>query len=620
MPIREDLLEPIEGDSPSGPNLYYDKVFEQIKEARVEDDDSIPTGDWARAPKKADRVFVIKQAGDTLAKRSKDLRLAGWYVESVLRKEGFGQLVGGIELLWKLQDQFWETLHPELDDDGNADIRIGAAEAASNLIGLSVQALPLTRSGFNFGQYGDARALGYDADERSDERQAARQDAISLGRATADDLLKALNGTPKAFYVETDATLARALEVLDELERFQEEKYGNDYPSMSKLKSAMEDVKRVVGSVLAEKRKTEPDAVAEEPAEEVEEAVAEEVDPFAQYDAVAEETPEATVFRAVAAPARKKVAAGVPTDAEGAYAQVGASAEFLRGLDAASPVAYLLCSGLRLGETRGADLCDGSFAVAPATETRQALRRLANEGSWDELMALCLRTMAEPCGRVWLDLQRFTWRAAYANGQYAVATAVASTVRALLVDLPDLRTMTLDDDTPAANAETQAWIDAEVLPPVAEVVETSAPEPEPEPVYTAPGPLANLNGAGAAPDIYETALGVLKQGRMGEAIQMLVRDSELQPSGRARFHRRVQMAQLCLAADQAAVAYPVLRDLSSEIERRALETWESGEMLAQPLSLLLRCLQQRKGTEEEREAIFDRLCRLDPQAALGAKR
>ena len=394
MPIREDLLVPIEGDNPSGPNLYYDKVFEQIKEARIEDDDSIPTGDWARAPKKADRVLVIKQAGDTLAKRSKDMRLAGWYVESVVRKEGFGQLVGGIELLWKLQEQFWETVHPELDEDGNADIRIGAVEAASNLVGQSVLALPLSRTGFNFGQYGDARALGYDADERSDDRQAARQDAISMGRATADELQKALNGTPKAFYVETEATLARGLEVLDELERFQEEKYGDDYPSMGKLKSAMEEVKRVVGSVLAEKRKTEPDAVeasAEEP-----EAAEEEADPFAQYDAVAEETPEATVVRAVAAPVRKKVAGGVPTDAESAYAQVGVSAEFLRSLDAASPVPYLLCAGLRLGETRGADLMDGSFAVAPATETRQALRRLANEGSWDELMELCLRTMVEP--------------------------------------------------------------------------------------------------------------------------------------------------------------------------------------------------------------------------------
>ena len=617
MPIREDLLEPIDGDHPSGPNLYYDKLFEQIKEARIEEDDTLPTGDWARAPKKADRVFVIKQAGDMLAKRSKDLRLAAWYLESVLRKEGFGQLVAGIELIWKLQEKFWETVHPELDEDGNADIRIGAVESASGLMALSLMALPLARSGFNLGQYNDARALGFDADERSSEKKAAREDAISLGRATADDLQKALNATPKAFYVELEGTLVKGLETLAELEVFQEEKYGSDYPSMGKLKSALEDVKRVVSGVLTEKRKTEPDAP--EPGDAPVAEPEPEVDPFARFDAAPEVAVETAVAAAGTAVVRKKVAAGVPTYAESAYAQVGVSAEFLRTDNAASAVPYLLCSALRLGETRGADLSDMSFAVAPPTETRQALRKLANEGSWDELMGLCLRTMVEPCGRAGPDLQRYMWRAAYANGNTVLATAVASTVRALLVDRPELRTMTLDDDTPAANAETQQWIDAEILPPApaVEVVEASAPEPAYEPVYTPPAVNSNHD---APPDIYEAALGILKQGRMGEAIQMLVRDSELQPSGRARFHRRVQMAQLCLAADQSAVAYPVLRDLSSEIERRALETWESGELLAQPLSLLLRCLNQRKGTEEEREAIFDRLCRLDPQAALTVKR
>ncbi len=311
MPIREDLLGPIAGDNPSGPNLYYDKVFEQIKEARVEEDDSLPTGQWARTVKKADRLLVIKQAGDTLCKRSKDLRLAGWYVESVLRKEGFGQLAGGVELLWKLQEQFWETLHPELDEDGNADIRIGAVESASNLMGLSVLSLPLTRTGFNYGQYEDARALGLDADSRSSEKKAVRDDAIAKGRATADDLLKAVSATPKAFYVETEATLAQGLELVGELEVFQEEKYGDDYPSLGKLKGAIEDVKRVVASVLAEKRKTEPDLVVEEPAVEEEEAEAApvtlaaepapvEAAPGAGAGAVIEETPEAVVVRAAA--------------------------------------------------------------------------------------------------------------------------------------------------------------------------------------------------------------------------------------------------------------------------------------------------------------------------------
>src|SRR5665213_4038095 len=104
MPLRDDLLEPIEGENPSGPNLQYDKIFDQIKEARQEDDESIPSGTWERAIKKADRPLVIKVAGDALAKRTKDLRLAGWYIESLVRKEGFSVLVPSIELVLKLED------------------------------------------------------------------------------------------------------------------------------------------------------------------------------------------------------------------------------------------------------------------------------------------------------------------------------------------------------------------------------------------------------------------------------------------------------------------------------------------------------------------------------------
>jgi type VI secretion system protein ImpA len=80
------------------------------------------------------------------------------------------------------------------------------------------------------------------------------------------------------------------------------------------------------------------------------------------------------------------------------------------------------------------------------------------------------------------------------------------------------------------------------------------------------------------------------------------------------------VAQLCLAANQDAIAYPVLMDISGEIERRGLETWESGAMLAQPLSLLLKCLDRRKNSAEDRDVIFSRLCRLDPQAAITSGR
>jgi hypothetical protein len=92
------------------------------------------------------------------------------------------------------------------------------------------------------------------------------------------------------------------------------------------------------------------------------------------------------------------------------------------------------------------------------------MRKLAHESNWTSLMKLCIQTLPEPCGRVWLDLQRYTWAAAQGAGNSTLASIVVSTMRSLLTDLPDLRSMTLSDDTSAANPETQQWLDTEVMP------------------------------------------------------------------------------------------------------------------------------------------------------------
>lgn len=454
MPLRDDLLEPIEGENPSGPNLQYDKVFDQIKEARQEDDESIPSGNWERTPKKADRVLVIKLAGDTLAKRTKDMRLAGWYIESLVRKEGFSVLVPSIELVLKLEEDFWDTIHPEPDeDDKSLDLRVGAVEASANLLAASLKVIALTRDKIDWFAYTDARALGFETDATTDVKKAARKDAIDRGKLTGEDLQKSIDGTPKAFYAETEATLVRSLEIAEDLDRFHEEKYGDDYPSLGKLKSVLEELKIIVSTILNEKRKTDPD-----PVEVVEEEVAEGAE---DGETVVGEDGEPIVK---AAKARRTAPSGAPTDKEDAYLQVAACAELVLEEDGTSAVPYLLCTALRFGETRCANLENFSFAVAPSSETRKALRKLAGDSNWKELARLCIRTMPEPCGRVWLDLQRYMWLAAQGSGNQALATTVVSTVRSLLNDFPNLRRMTLDDDTSAANSETQQWIDTEVRP------------------------------------------------------------------------------------------------------------------------------------------------------------
>ena len=606
MPLREDLLEPIQGDNPSGTDLYYDKIFDQIKEARTEDEDDMPAGDWSRTQKIADHAAVIKLASEAIAKRTKDLRLATWLAESHFKREGYPLLIPSLEFLKKIQEEFWPTFYPAIEEDGDIGRRVGAMEAYAARMYLALRSAPVTKSGFNVLQYRESRTVGYEADAATTEKMDARNEAIQRGKITAEDFDKSFAATPKTFYVATEEILTNALSLLDEIERFHEEKYGSDYPNLGKLRSAIEEEKIVFTALLNEKRKTEPDQVEQTEA----------------FDEPAE-TPVEAASDAPAAPqktTRPRPSLGAPTTAEEAYSMITACAEFLRAADTSSPVPYLVCAGLRLGETRR----QGSsppfdFAIAPPTETRQAFRRLANEGNWDDLLKLSLQALGDRSARAWLDLQRYIWRAASGAGYEAIAVAVVANTRALLQDLPELRTWTLDDDTPAANLETQQWIDAEILPPIPVAsTETAAAHAEGLPASEVLSQSAEAEEE--TPEIYEAALALLKSGKAREAISMLVRDSELQPSGRMRFQRRVQVAQLCLTANQDVIAYPVLMDISSEIEKRGLETWESGAMLAHPLSLLLRCLDRRKNSADDREAIFARLCRLDPQAAITSGR
>ena len=618
MPLRDDLLTPISDATPAGPDLRYDKVFQQIQEAREEDDESLPAGDWGRTAKKADRALVIKLAGDLLATRSKDLRVAGWYLESLIHREGFARLADGIKLLWQLQTEFWDTVHPAKDEeDSNLDLRVGAVEKTAILLANSLKVLPLTHSGINWIQYQDATAVGLEAQATTSEREKTRQEAIAAGALTGEDLKKSVDETPKAFYIERERYLLDTLDFLGQLDEFQQEQYGDDYPSLLRLKSTVEAIKNAVAGVLFEKRKTDPDP---EPKPEPE--IVPEPEPIAAAVApavIATPAPAAgipatgtTPAAAVAEPSPHGVPMTIaPSSGEGASSGVLGAAEFLAAQDRESAVPYLLCAALRMGETRTADLDDLFFAVAPRTETRQVLRRLAGTGKWDELMKEALRALCEPCGRVWLDLQRYIWRAAEETGRAAISTAVASQLRALLLDVPALCDLMMDDDTPAANAETRQWLAEMVLPATSDL--TAASPESAKPVATR---MSASSKAVPQPDIFETAQEVMAQGRPAEAISMLLRDSEGQPSGRMRFLRRVQMAQLCLAANQVAVAFPMLRDLAAEIEKRTLETWETAEMLSTPLSLYLQCLVQRDASASEQNEIFERLCKVDPQAAL----
>ena len=603
MPLRDDLLNPVPGENPSGVSLRYERIYDQIKEARIEEDESIPSGDWQRTVKRADYALVIKLAGEALATKSKDLQLAAWLTEAYVKREGIGLIAPCFKLMQDLQEQFWDTLYPEIED-GDAGMRAVPVEFAANRVAAILREAPVTRDGLNYYQYKDSRAVGYEADtEYNDAKREARERAIKDGKPTAEEFDKAFASTPKSFYVNLEEAIQSSTEMLETLQIFCEEKYGDDGPAFGKLRSSLEEVGQVIGSLLNEKRKLEPDAVV---------AVAEE-EPESEPEVAAEVESVAETVTAAKAKKGKSVSAE-PADWDDAISRVQACAQFLQKDRPASPVAYLLQASVRLGEMREqGNYASYDFLVSPPTETRQNLKKLASESSWEDLLNAAVAAVGEPCGRAWLDVHRYIWKASYEAGYSAISASVIATVQSLLKDIPELSTWTLNDDTPTANPETQRWLEEIVIPkpPEPVVVQEAGPS---EPVYATVHEPEEA-GEDAPPDVLELAKDMIRRGQLPQAIQLLVRDAAQQPSGRARFQRRLQVAQLCVSAGQSKVAHPVLEELVKEIDQRRLEEWEASEMIAPPMALLLKCLDP-SSSNGVREALFAKLCRIDPTAAM----
>ncbi|MEP5761891.1 MAG: type VI secretion system ImpA family N-terminal domain-containing protein [Litoreibacter sp.] len=112
------LLEPVEGDNPSGAELRNDARFHALqrlldtaaKKERVTPEGVLNSG---ATPTNWDQ---IASDGLELAASGRDLRLLVIMVRVAYAKSGFSGLLVGLEMLTLTLDQYWDDLHPALRD------------------------------------------------------------------------------------------------------------------------------------------------------------------------------------------------------------------------------------------------------------------------------------------------------------------------------------------------------------------------------------------------------------------------------------------------------------------------------------------------------------------------
>lgn len=606
MSLPSNLLDPIEGPNPAGANLRYEPIYDEIKRARTEEDD-VPQGEWRRERKTADYAQVIKLATDVLATKSKDLQIAAWLTEALLRREGFGGLREGLDLMRGMLEQFWEHAYPEIEED-DLELRASPLEWVGRYLDTAVRLVPLNRAGHGVIAYKESRQVVTEEEAEDDyDKREARQAAIEEGKLTPEEFDAEFEATPKSFYKQLVADLDGSLDSLGALDKFGDEKFGEDAPSYHTLRDALQEVRQVAGQLLARKLEADPDPVEIEVP-----------DGAGIVEEGAETAPDSAAAPAVAADPGGGVPGGggglapTPRNRDDAANRIIVAARFMRRERPTDPAPYLLLRGFRWGEIRvNGRSIDPKLLIAPPTDVRTRLKTLLLDEKWAELLDVSEEVMGTAYGRGWLDLQRYALAAADRLGEpyEPVGAALRGALRSLLQDLPELPDLTLMDDSPTANAETRAWLRAEGLL----------------------GGDGAVDGADAAVDfgrgavgeetsprdrIFERAMERVRAGQASKGIELLMREAAQERSARARFLRRSQAARIMVENGLENVAMPLLQELMQQIERHSLEEWEAGETVAEPMGLLYRCLLRIEGQSSESEELYLRVCRLDPMRAI----
>ncbi|MGA2077966.1 MAG: type VI secretion system protein TssA [Terriglobia bacterium] len=611
MPLPDNLLSPIPGDNPCGGDLRYTPIYDKIKEARREEEE-VQDGEWKTEGKKADYPQVVKLAVEALS-TTKDLQIAAWLTDALLRTEGYAGLKQGLDLIQGLLSTFWDGLYPQLED-GDAELRAAPLEWIGFNLVLPVQSASLNKAKHGWLDYTESRKLGYEEQADSDDKKAARAKLIEQGRVAPEAFDKSFAETPKAFYVAAEAALDGSMATVQAMDKLCQEKFGNLAPSFTDLKKVLETVRHTAHLLLQKKRETEPDVV-----EAGAEAAPEGAGEGAGGEGAAAGSGVAGRTAGGAGGIVIPLADGEPAQRRDAISSVARAAAALRKLDPYSPAPYLMLRGLRWGELRAAlQSSDLTLLEGPPTVLRQHIKRLAIEGKWEELLETAENAMSLPCSRGWLDLQRFVVDACVGLGSKydGIAVAIRSELKTLLHDLPQLLEINLLDDTSAANSETRVWLKELAAEP------PTQPAPEAAPA-DAPLAEARVWEDHSAPgwhrkfvDSYDLARQALSAGQAEKALDLMRREVERQLSGRGQFFRKLQLVDICIAAGQPRIAQPFIDDIVAIIENNHVEEWEDRAIVAKALVMILKNSRRVQEDDTEKYRLFQKVVRLDPVQAI----
>jgi type VI secretion system protein ImpA len=237
------LLAPVSEENPCGESLRWDPLYDEIKEARREDDKDALGGDGRG---QANWTLVCNKASAALAQRSKDLMLAGYLLEALVQLHGFAGLRDGLRVINGLLEGFWDGMFPAIDGE---DLEPRAAPVVWFTEGDRGARLPNRvreiaivpgangAPGFSW-LFWKSRYVPPKGDNEE-------EGAYTHRRAEADERAKAFENAaaavPLAHIGSAREDIQECQAELAHLDRVLDERFGRSAPGTSALKQALEE-------------------------------------------------------------------------------------------------------------------------------------------------------------------------------------------------------------------------------------------------------------------------------------------------------------------------------------------------------------------------------------------
>jgi type VI secretion system protein ImpA len=256
------LLAPVPGNNPTGVDLRADpspaSPYYAIKDARSaaraaerqrvlsEDEESSSPPDWRP---------VLENAAKTLAEKSKDLEIAAYLIEALVRQHGFAGLRDGFRLVRELVERYWDGLYPLPDEDGLAS-RVAALAGLNGVDAEGTLIAPIARVALTEANgdgsltqvhYQQAMALCKITDPKLRERKVA-QGAVPL-----EVFQKAVAASSTQFFGTLIGDLAQCQEEFAKLCAALDACCNGDAPPASNIKTALASCVDVVKDVARDK-------------------------------------------------------------------------------------------------------------------------------------------------------------------------------------------------------------------------------------------------------------------------------------------------------------------------------------------------------------------------------